>query len=195
MSSKFENLDLEGPVLVTPDIFNDERGYFVKLLTKEEFEANLIDTAFVEEFESESKKGVIRGLHYQLYPHVEGKLIRVLSGRIFDVVVDIRKKSPNFGKWTGVNLSSEKFESFWVPPGFAHGFLSLEDETRVLYKVTAKYSPEDYRGILWKDEDIAINWPIKADPLISRKDSNLPRLKEAQINFAYSNKDLIPEYS
>lgn len=187
MPLKFDRLKFPEVILITADEIPDSRGYFVKLLTKKELKGYGIKFNLVEEFESSSNKNVIRGLHYQLYPYLEGKLVRVLSGSIFDVVVDIRKNSPNFGKWLGVNLCASEFKSIWVPPGFAHGFLALEDNTRLLYKVNVEYNPNLYTGIRWDDKEIGVEWPLKGEAIISDKDSKLPSLKTANINFEYKN--------
>ena len=138
-----------------------------------------IRATFVQDNHSRSAKGVLRGLHYQ-EPHAQGKLARCTNGAIFDVAVDVRKGSPHFGKWFGVELSEQNKKLFWIPPGFAHGFCALTDTADLVYKCTEFYSPESDRSILWNDPDIGITWPVR-DPVLSAKDANAPRLKDAAI--------------
>ena len=146
-----------------------------------EFAANNIAEKFVQDNISKSSKGVLRGLHYQIDPHAQGKLVRCLAGAIFDVAVDIRKNSPTIGKWIGVELTEENRLSLWIPPGFAHGFYVLSETAEFTYKCTDIYTPSAERGIIWNDSDIGIEWPIDGDALIlSDKDNNNPSLKDAQ---------------
>ncbi len=184
MPFSFRRLEIPDVILVEPKVFGDERGFFMETYKASEFKKNGISYDFVQDNHSKSQKGVLRGLHYQLMPMEQGKLVRCVRGRIWDVAVDIRKGSPWFGKWVAVELSEENKLMLWVPPGFAHGFVALEDGTEVVYKVTKEYAPELDRGIIWNDPDLAIDWPVK-DPILSDKDRKLPRLKEAENNFIY----------
>lgn len=167
-------------ILIEPKVFHDERGFFFETYKESEFSEYGISSKFAQDNHSMSGKGVLRGLHYQLEPAGQGKLIRVVSGSIFDVTVDVRKGSRSFGKWLSVELSSKDKNILWVPEGFAHGFLSLENNTEVLYKTTAEYSPELERGIIFNDPALGIEWPIR-NPIVSKKDSMHPRLKDADL--------------
>ena len=180
----FEKLEIPGLALVTPKVFLDERGHFYETYKLSEFEANGIGMDFVQDNQSLSSKGTLRGLHYQLEPKAQGKLIRVVRGSIYDVVVDIRKGSPTYGHYAPIELNEDNKKILWVPPGFAHGFLSLEDDTEIFYKNTNEYAPETMRGILWCDPEIGIVWPI-VDPILSEKDANAPLLKDAENNFVW----------
>jgi dTDP-4-dehydrorhamnose 3,5-epimerase len=184
MTFKFIRLGVQDVISIEPCVFEDERGFFAEIYKLSEFEKMDINYRFVQDNHSMSKRGVLRGLHYQINPKPQGKLIRVIKGKIFDVSVDIRKGSPYYGKWVGVILSGENRHMLWVPPGFAHGFVALEDNTEVLYKTTQEYAPELDRGIIWNDSDIGIDWPVK-EPLISPKDERLPSFKDAENNFMY----------
>ena len=188
MPFKFEDTEIPDVKLITPHIFMDERGFLIKPYMRSEFEKNGIPCEFDEEIHSKSEKGVIRGLHFQLRPNAQGKLLRVISGSIFDVAVDIRKGSPTYGKWVSTVLSEENKMLFWVPAGFAHGFLALENGSEVSYKETTEYSKENERGIRWNDPNINISWPLNGiTPKVSAKDSNLPFLKDADNNFVYGD--------
>lgn len=158
-------------LIFEPKVFSDERGFFFESFNQKIFEEAVgRKVEFVQDNHSKSRKGVLRGLHYQLEPYAQGKLVRCVVGEVFDVAVDIRKSSPTFGKWVGVNLSAENKRQLWIPEGFAHGFLTLKDDTEILYKTTSYYSPEYERSIIWNDEDLVIKWPN--DPcVISHKDS------------------------
>lgn len=173
--------DLEGVLIVEPEVFRDERGFFLESWSRRDFGKIGLNIDFVQDNHSRSVKGVLRGLHFQeKYP--QGKLVRVARGKIFDVAVDIKKDSPTFGKWVGVYLSDEDMKMFYIPPGFAHGFLVLSDFADVIYKTTEFYYPEYDRGIIWNDEDIGIKWPLEEAgvdyPILSKKDSDLPRLRD-----------------
>ncbi len=183
MPFEFEKLEIQDVVLIKPKVFSDERGFFLESYKKSDFVRNGIDKDFVQDNHSRSVKGVLRGLHYQLPPKAQGKLVRCIRGKIFDVAVDIRKNSPTFGKWVGVILSEENKYMLYVPEGFAHGFLTLSDTAEVLYKTTSEYAPELDRGIIWNDPRINIDWPLDdiENILLSDKDKNLPLLKDAEI--------------
>jgi dTDP-4-dehydrorhamnose 3,5-epimerase len=183
----FKRLEIPEVVLIEPKVFEDDRGFFMETYKYSEFSKIGIDKMFVQDNRSKSKKGVLRGLHYQKNPNTQGKLVTCLTGEIFDVAVDIRKGSPTYGKYVGVILSEENKRMLYIPEGFAHGFCVLSDEAEVTYKCTAEYSPNDDAGIIWNDEYININWPIK-NPILSEKDKNHPTLKEADNNFEYNNK-------
>ncbi|MEX1131815.1 MAG: dTDP-4-dehydrorhamnose 3,5-epimerase [Flavobacteriales bacterium] len=165
-----EPLGLEGLLLIRPRIFGDERGYFFEAFNEVAFDRGTgLDLQFVQDNESSSKKGVLRGLHFQLPPFAQGKLVRVVKGAALDVVVDIRPDSPTFGRHEKIRLDAVEKHLLWVPPGFAHGFLTLEDDTIFLYKCTTYYHQPSERTIRWDDPDLAIDWGIK-DPMISAKD-------------------------
>ncbi len=159
-------------LIIEPKVFGDERGFFYESFNQKAFnEATGLDLQFVQDNHSRSRKGVLRGLHYQLPPHAQGKLVRCVRGAVFDVAVDIRKSSPTFGKWIGGELSETNYRQFWIPPGFAHGFLTLTDTADFLYKTTAYYVPSHDCGIAWNDPAIGINWPeLSLAPLLSAKD-------------------------
>ena len=177
-------------ILVKPKVFGDERGFFMESYRKSLFQANGIMLEFIQDNHSKSAKGVLRGLHYQLDPKAQGKLVRCVSGAVFDVAVDIRRGSPTFGQWFGCELSAENKYMLWIPAGFAHGFVTLEDNTEFLYKTTGEYAPECDRGIKYDDPAIGIEWPQLGELLLSDKDQKQPLLKDAEINFNYvSNSD------
>lgn len=157
-------------ILLEPNVFGDERGFFLETYSEKALAAAGIPQRFIQDNQSYSKQNVLRGLHYQIQ-HPQGKLIRVVEGEIFDVGVDLRKNSPTFGKWHGVLLSAENKRMLWIPPGFAHGFSVLSAGAHVLYKVTDVYSPEHERTILWSDPTLKIDWKIKGEPIISTKDA------------------------
>ncbi|WP_407275623.1 dTDP-4-dehydrorhamnose 3,5-epimerase [Halothiobacillus sp. DCM-1] len=160
-------------LIFEPKVFGDDRGFFMESYNAKTF-AQLTGLAvdFVQDNHSKSRHGVLRGLHYQLPPKAQGKLVRVVSGEVFDVAVDIRKSSPTFGKWVGVFLSAENKKQFWMPAGFAHGFVTLSDTAEFLYKTTEYYTPEMERCIRWDDPDIRIEWPFHFSPQVSEKDEN-----------------------
>ncbi len=188
MPFEFISTDIPDVILVKPKVFSDKRGFFMETYKKSDFELAGIDTDFVQDNHSKSVKGVLRGLHYQKEPFAQGKLVRCIRGRIFDVAVDIREGSPTFGKWVGYELSEENRLMLWIPKGFAHGFLTLSDEAEVVYKVSGnEYNPDYDAGIRWNDLDIGITWPVELVEkiLLSGKDRNLPFLKDADINFVY----------
>jgi len=158
--------------LIEPDVFEDERGFFYESFNQKKFNKAIgLDITFVQDNHSKSKKGVLRGLHYQEEPYSQAKLVRVISGEVFDVVVDIRKKSPYYGYWLSVNLSAENKKQLWIPKGFAHGFLVLSDSAEILYKTTEYYSPQHEISIHWKNNNYDIKWPIgNFNILTSEKD-------------------------
>jgi len=183
MPFKFTPLAIPDVILVEPRAFEDERGLFMETYKLSEFRAGGIRELFIQDNHSVSKEGVLRGLHYQLNPRAQGKLVRAARGRVWDVAVDMRKGSPYYGKWTAAELSEDNKVMLWIPAGFAHGFLALAD-AHLIYKTTEEYSPELDRGIKWDDPEIGIDWPIK-DPNLSKKDSLLPELARADNNFTY----------
>jgi dTDP-4-dehydrorhamnose 3,5-epimerase len=166
---KIQPTELEGVKVIEPDVFSDTRGFFLETYNAKAFAAAGIGEQFVQDNHSQSKRGVLRGLHYQK-TKPQGKLVRVLSGEIFDVVVDLRPESNTFGKWSGFNLSSSEQRILWIPKGFAHGFLTLSSTADVVYKVTEFYASEDERVILWNDPELAIRWPWQGEPILSAKD-------------------------
>lgn len=157
-------------LIIEPKVFGDSRGFFFESFNAKNFrEATGLDVEFVQDNHSRSAKNVLRGLHYQI-KQPQGKLVRVVAGAVFDVAVDIRKSSPNFGKWVGVELTEENHRQLWVPPGFAHGFLVLSESADFLYKTTDYYAPEFERCLLWSDKTVCVDWPISETPLLSIKD-------------------------
>jgi dTDP-4-dehydrorhamnose 3,5-epimerase len=168
---------LAGLLIIKPDVFMDDRGYFFESYNNEKFLDAGLDLKFLQDNESKSKKGVLRGLHYQAPPYEQGKLVRVIRGSVIDVAVDIRKNSPTFGKWESVCLSGVNKLMYWIPAGFAHGFVTLEDDTIFFYKCTNVYSKVSEGSILWNDPDLNINWEIDG-PVISDKDKAAPGFKE-----------------
>lgn len=173
-----KELDIPGVFIIELNPVNDERGFFMRTYDNELFEKYGLHRQWVQENHSCSeKKGIIRGLHFQVEPYAETKLVRCIRGKIFDVAVDIRKDSPTFGKWTGVELSEENKKMLYIPRGFAHGFCTLTEISEVVYKVDNFYSPENERGIIWNDPDIDIDWPIKV-PILSDKDRTNMTIKE-----------------
>ena len=163
--------DIPEVLIFEPKVFGDDR-FSQKIF--EEAVGRKVE--FVQDNHSKSCKGVLRGLHYQLEPYAQGKLVRCVAGEVFDVAVDIRKSSPTFGKWVGVNLSAENKRQLWIPEGFAHGFLVISDMAEFVYKTTNYYHPESDRGLLWNDETLSINWPIEEYPILSEKDKNAKKI-------------------
>jgi dTDP-4-dehydrorhamnose 3,5-epimerase len=172
--------DIPGPLIIEPKVFGDERGFFMESWNAARFAEEGLDIAFVQDNHSRSQKGVLRGMHFQ-NPGPQGKLVRVVSGAVFDVAVDLRRSSPTFGKWTGVELSAENKRMFWVPQGFAHGFLTLEDDTDFLYKCDATYAPQHEHSLAWDDPDVGIEWPLDGiDLQLSAKDAEGTRLSDLE---------------
>lgn len=163
--------DIPEVLIFEPKVFGDERGFFFESFSQKVFEEAVgYKVNFVQDNHSKSSKGVLRGLHYQLAPYAQGKLVRCVAGEVFDVAVDIRKDSPTFGKWIGVNLSADNKRQLWIPEGFAHGFLVLSDSAEFVYKTTNYYTPEYDRGIIWNDPTIGIKWPDVKKITLSNKD-------------------------
>ena len=177
MPFTFTATPIEGLVVVTPRVFPDGRGFFIETYKEADFRKAGIDGRFVQDNHSRSSRGTLRGLHFQRAPHAQGKLVRATRGRLWDVAVDLRPGSPTYGKWHGLELSEENRIMFYIPAGFAHGFLALEDGTELQYKCTAEYNAASDGGLRWDDPDLAIAWPI-SDVLVSAKDAALPYLKE-----------------
>ena len=157
--------------LIEPKVFGDARGFFFESFNAKEFAEKVgVEVEFVQDNHSRSAKGVLRGLHYQI-EHAQGKLVRVVSGEVFDVAVDMRRSSPDFGKWVGVNLSAENSRQMWIPPGFAHGFVVLSETAEFLYKTTDYWFPEHERCLIWNDPEIGIEWPVEGEPTLAVKDA------------------------
>jgi len=175
---KLIDTDIPGPKIIEPKVFGDDRGFFMETWNEAGFAAAGLDFSFVQDNHSRSQKGVLRGLHFQ-NPGPQGKLVRVTRGAVFDVAVDLRRTSQHFGKWVGVELSARNMRILWVPEGFAHGFLTLSDDTDFLYKCTAPYAPQYENTLAWDDPEIGIEWPLAdSDPIISEKDAQGLTLRE-----------------
>ncbi len=181
---KFKETSIEGVFIIEPTVFEDERGYFMETYHAGEFKEAGLDLNFVQDNQSKSKKGVLRGLHFQ-YTQPQGKLVRVIKGEVFDVGVDLRKDSPTYGRWEGVLLSEENKKQFYIPEGFAHGFLVLSEEAEFTYKCTNFYKGDDEGGILWNDPEIGIEWPLENidEVILSDKDKRWKNLKNTVIEF------------
>jgi dTDP-4-dehydrorhamnose 3,5-epimerase len=169
-----------GALIVEPVVFGDERGFFLESFNEREMRSIGIDAHFVQDNHSRSQYNVLRGLHYQI-KQPQGKLVRVVSGKVYDVAVDLRRDSPTFGKWAGVELSAENKRMFWLPPGLAHGFVVLSESADFLYKATNYYAQEFERIILWNDPDLAIEWPLTGKPILSSKDAAAKTFREAEV--------------
>lgn len=184
---KFIPTRLPDVVVIEPAVFGDERGWFMESFSQKRFADGLaalgLPTArpFVQDNESMSAQGVLRGLHYQLPPHPQGKLVRVVRGAVLDVAVDIRRGSPSFGQWVAVELSADNRRQLWIPEGFAHGFVALQDDTRFLYKTTDFYAKDCERAIRWDDPSIGIAWPARLQPRLAAKDATAPTLADAEV--------------
>lgn len=167
-------------LILEPQVFGDARGFFFESFNARDFaQATGVQTAFVQDNHSKSRQGVLRGLHYQI-EHPQGKLVRVVQGEVFDVAVDLRRSSPNFGRWVGVHLSADNHRQLWVPPGFAHGFLVLSATAEFLYKTTDYWYPAHERSLRWNDPALAIDWPYEGAPLLAAKDAQAPTLHQAE---------------
>jgi len=182
MPFQFTSLDIPEVILVEAQRFGDDRGFFMETYKHPDFAANGISERFIQDNCSRSAYGVLRGLHYQLNPRAQGKLVGVVQGEVFDVAVDIRQGSPTYGRWVGEMLSVANGRMLYIPPGFAHGFCVLSEFATLSYKSTNTYAPECERGIIWNDPDIGIRWPVR-DPILSAKDQSLPTLIKADNNF------------
>lgn len=173
--------EIPGVLILKPKVFGDDRGFFMESFNRRSWlEATGLDHEFVQDNHSRSARGVLRGLHYQIR-QPQGKLVRVVSGEVFDVAVDVRRSSPTFGTWAGVRLSEENRLQLWVPPGFAHGFMVLSESADFLYKATDYYAPEHERSIIWNDSDLGIDWPGGYRPELSEKDKSAPRFRDAEV--------------
>lgn len=181
---KFTKLDIDGVFTVEPAVFGDERGYFMETYNENDFRNEGYNLNFVQDNQSRSTKGVLRGLHFQ-YTQPQGKLVRVIKGEVFDVAVDLRKDSETYGKWIGVTLSEENKKQLFIPEGFAHGFLVLSDIAEFAYKCTDFYNPDDEGGIKWDDPEIGIEWPIddRDNLILSEKDQKWKPLEDTPVNF------------
>ncbi|MGH7927589.1 MAG: dTDP-4-dehydrorhamnose 3,5-epimerase [Candidatus Binatia bacterium] len=184
MPFHFSRLTLPEAVLIEPTVFSDSRGFFMETYKYSEFARNGIADHFIQGNESHSSRHTLRGLHYQNAPRAQGKLVRVVLGEVFDVVVDIRKGSPRYGQWAGVKLSAGNKQILYVPPGFAHGACVVSNEAKLLYMVTDEYAPEYERGVIWDDPELGIAWPVQ-NPMLSERDRGWPGLRAADNNFAY----------
>ena len=178
MPFEFEPQKIKDVILIKPKVFGDDRGFFMETYKKSEFTKNGITDDFSQDNHSKSVKGVLRGLHYQANPYGQAKIVRCVKGRIFDIAVDIRPNSDTFGKYVKVELSEENKHMFYIPVGFAHGFVALSDEVEILYKASGEYAPQADRGVLWCDKDINIDWEIDFNPILSEKDKKQPKLSE-----------------
>lgn len=175
-------LNIPDVILFEPRVFGDDRGFFFESFSQRVFdEAVGYPVAFVQDNHSKSTQGVLRGLHYQIPPFAQGKLVRVVQGEVFDVAVDIRKGSPTFGQWAGAILTADNKRQLWVPEGFAHGFLTLSTTAEFLYKTTRYYTPESERAIIWDDAELAIDWPLNGAPILSDKDRRASAFKDAEV--------------
>jgi dTDP-4-dehydrorhamnose 3,5-epimerase len=174
-------------LILEPKVFGDERGFFFESFNQRDFaQATGLNVQFVQDNHSHSVKGVLRGLHYQIQ-HPQGKLVRVAQGEVFDVAVDLRRNSANFGKWVGVTLSAQNHRQLWIPPGFAHGFVVTSDTAGFLYKTTDYWYPEHERSLLWNDPSVGVQWPIHGLPQLAAKDAAAKRLDEADVSVARRN--------
>lgn len=171
---------LPGVLVLEPKVFGDARGFFLESWNRAVFAGLGLDLDFVQDNHSRSAKGVLRGLHYQI-DEPQGKLVRAVSGAVFDVAVDVRRSSTHFGQWFGCELTAENHRMMWIPPGFAHGFLVLSESADFLYKATAYYAPQSDRGIRWNDPRIGVQWPLEGAPVLSAKDEVQPLLEDAEV--------------
>lgn len=179
---KFIETPIKDVYIIEPKVYGDSRGYFMETYKESSFKEAGLNYKFVQDNESKSHKGVLRGLHFQK-THPQAKLVRVLEGEVFDVAVDLRKDSPTYGKWVGVTLSAENKKQFMIPRGFAHGFVVLSDTATFCYKCDELYHPEDEGGIMWNDKDVNITWPYDGEIFLSEKDKKHPSLKESKVCF------------
>ena len=187
MPFEFQRVEpLHDVVMIQPRVFGDDRGWFMETYRQTDFAKNGISETFGQDNHSRSNdRNVVRGLHYQLNPAAQGKLVRCVLGAVFDVAVDLRRGSPTYGRWVSVDLSADNRRIVWVPPGFAHGFCTLTEISEVVYKATSEYSAKHDRAIRWDDPALGINWPTTGLPILSQKDASAPRLSEAENNFQW----------
>jgi dTDP-4-dehydrorhamnose 3,5-epimerase len=173
---------LDGVLVLEPKVFQDERGFFLETWNDRLFaETTGVESRFVQDNQSGSKRGVLRGLHYQLPPHPQGKLVRAVVGSVFDVAVDLRRASPTFGHWFAIELSAMNQKQLWIPPGFAHGFLATSEWAEIQYKVSGYYSQGSERALRWDDPEVGVAWPLEGSPILSRRDAEAPGLGEAEV--------------
>lgn len=180
---------IDGLLIIEPQVFGDERGFFVETYNAERYKEVGITNDFLQDNLSKSSKGVLRGLHFQKPPYAQGKLVQVVQGSVLDVAVDVRHGSSTFGEWVSVELNEQNKKQFWIPEGFAHGFITLEDDTLFSYKCTNVYAPDHDGGIIWNDEDLAIDWQLEKydikDPIVSEKDEKNIAFKDIDKDFVY----------
>jgi dTDP-4-dehydrorhamnose 3,5-epimerase len=181
MPFRFSKTEIDGVVLIQPEVFEDRRGFFMETYKESAFAAAGLTEPFIQENQSRSKEGTLRGLHYQIEPKAQGKLVRVISGEIYDVAVDIRQASATYGKWVAYTLSAENRSLLYIPPGCAHGFCVVSSDAEVIYKMTNEYAPDYERGIPWNDRSLNISWPIK-DPIISDRDGKWPSFDSTRVS-------------
>ena len=174
---EIRKINIEGPLVLQPKVFFDERGYFFESFNQDFFSAHGLPAHFKQDNQSLSQKGAVRGLHFQAPPYAQGKLVRVIKGAVYDVIVDIRKNSPTYGQSYGIELSGENFTMFWIPEGFAHGFSTLQNDTIFSYKCTNVYHKQSEGGVLWNDPQLNINWQVE-NPLLSQKDMENPTFSD-----------------
>ena len=179
---KFSKTNINGLVVIQPNVINDQRGYFLESFNEEKFKKVIDNVVFVQENESKSSKGVLRGLHFQHPPYAQGKLVRVIQGSVLDVAVDIRRKSPTYGQYFSIELSGKNKKMFWIPEGFAHGFLTLDDDTIFSYKCTQIYHKESEGSLLWNDSELNIDWGVK-NPIVSEKDKKADSFANCKSSF------------
>jgi dTDP-4-dehydrorhamnose 3,5-epimerase len=186
---EIQHLEIPGPVVLIPKKFKDARGFLSETYVDEWFRAHVAQAGFVQDNHSYSElTGTIRGIHFQIPPHAQGKLVRVVRGAIWDVVVDLRQGSPHFGRHVGIELSAANWKQLWIPIGFGHAFCALEPDSEIVYKVTARYDRGSERGIVWDDPDLAIAWPVAARvPVLAERDRNFPRLRDIPAYFHYQS--------
>ena len=185
MPFEFTRATIPDVVVIRPRLLRDGRGFFMEFYKRSDFAAHGIGEIFVQSNHSRSVAGILRGLHYQMYPKAQGKLVRTVFGEVFDVAVDLRRGSPTYGRWVGLTLSAGDATMIYIPAGFAHGFCVVSAAAEVMYMTTEEYSPAEEAGVIWNDPELAIGWPV-TEPILSERDRNWPRLRDAQINFAYS---------
>lgn len=185
MPFEFFRAEIPDVVTIRPRMFRDGRGFFMEFYKRSEFAAHGIAEAFVQANQSRSAGGILRGLHYQKRPAAQGKLVRAVFGRVFDVAVDLRRGAPSYGRWVGFTLSGDDPTMIYIPAGFAHGFCVVSEEAEVMYMTTEEYSPTHEAGVIWNDPELAIAWPVAA-PQLSERDRDWPRLRDADHDFVYS---------